>query len=194
MDPINILVLVALVYLMSANYAGSQKSLKGKMGLVARRASGWLQTMPPNVLAVSTLLQFLGCFPIVDTWFLGYTPDAIVRILFFVMFILFSFAQIRSYKTLSENYSTDIMIYKNHRLVKNELYKFIRHPQYLSQLLADFCVGVALLSSPVIILTVVVSFPLLFLRAKKEEEMLASHFKGEFDAYKKSTGFFIPFI
>jgi protein-S-isoprenylcysteine O-methyltransferase Ste14 len=194
MDPINILVLVALVFLMSANYAGSQKSLKGKMGLVARRASGWLQTVPPNVLAVSTLLQFLGCFPIVDTWFFGYTPDAVVRILFFVLFILFSFTQIRSYKTLSESYSTDIMIYKNHRLVKNELYKFIRHPQYLSQLLADLCVGVALLSSPVIILTLVASFPLLILRAKKEEEMLASHFKGEFDSYKKSTGFLIPFI
>ncbi|MBK7865660.1 MAG: isoprenylcysteine carboxylmethyltransferase family protein [Ignavibacteriales bacterium] len=194
MDPINILVLVALVFLMSANYAGSQKSLKGKMGLVARRASGWLQSVPPNVLAFSTLLQFLGCFPIIDTWFLGYTPDSYVRILFFVLFLLFSFTQIRSYKTLKESYSTDMLIYKNHRLVKNELYRFIRHPQYLSQLLADLCVGVALLSSPVIILTLLVGFPLLILRAKKEEEMLASHFKGDFDSYKKSTGFFLPFI
>lgn len=194
MDPINILVLVALVFLMSANYAGSQKSLKGKMGLVARRATGWLQTVPPNVLAISTLLQFLGCFPIIDTWFLGFTPDTPVRILFFLLFLLFSFTQIRSYKTLSENYSTDIMIYKNHRLVKKEFYKIIRHPQYLSQLLADLCVGVALLSTPVIILTLLASLPLLILRAKKEEEMLVSHFKEEFNSYKKSTGFFLPFI
>ncbi len=194
MDPINILVLVTLIFLMSANYAGSQKSLKGKMGLVARRASGWLQSVPPNVLAVSTLLQFLGCFPIMDTWFLEYTPSDTVRILFFALFIIFSFTQIRSYKTLSESYSTDILIYKNHRLVKNDLYKLIRHPQYLSQLLADLCIGVVLLSSPVIILTLVAGFPLLILRAKKEEEMLASHFKGEYDTYKKSTGFFIPFI
>lgn len=194
MDPINILVLVSLVFLMSANYAGSQKSLKGKMGLVSRRASGWLQSVPPNVLAISTLLQFLGCFPIIDPWFLSYTPNDAVRILFFALFILFSFTQIRSYKTLKECYSTDILIYKNHRLVKNGLYKFIRHPQYLSQLLADLCVGVALLSSPVIILTLVTSFPLLLLRAKKEEEMLSSHFKGEFDSYKKNTGFFFPFI
>lgn len=194
MDPINILVLVALVFLMSANYAGSQKSLKGKMGLVARRATGWLQTVPPNVLAISTLLQFLGCFPIIDTWFLGFTPDTPVRILFFLLFLLFSFIQIRSYKTLSENYSTDIMIYKNHRLVKKEFYKIIRHPQYLSQLLADLCVGVALLSTPVIILTLLASLPLLILRAKKEEEMLVSHFKEEFNSYKKSTGFFLPFI
>jgi protein-S-isoprenylcysteine O-methyltransferase Ste14 len=129
-----------------------------------------------------------------NTWFIGYTPDDATRLIFFTLFILFSVTQIKSYKSLGASYSTDILIYKNHKLVNNDFYKFIRHPQYLSQILADLCIGVTLLSSPVIILTLIVVFPLLILRGKKEEEFLSSQFKKEFDNYKKKTGFFLPFL
>ncbi|GAB1348749.1 hypothetical protein MASR1M107_09620 [Ignavibacteriales bacterium] len=194
MDPINILVLVALIFFTTANYSGSQKSFKGKVSAVSRRASGWIQTIPPNVLGISALLQFIGVFPLFDPWFFGMEIQPVIRIIAFALFILFSYTHLRSFKSLGNNYSIEILLYKEHKLVTNGLYGIVRHPQYLSQILADLCVGVALISLPVVLITLLLSLPLLIIRGKKEEEMLQSHFKEEFVTYRKKTGFFIPFL
>ncbi len=194
MDPINILVLVALIFFTTANWSGSQKSFKGKVSAVSRRASGWVQTVPPNVLGISALLQYLGVFPILNFGFFGLEPDSSVRIVCLVLFILFSITHLLSFKSLGNNYSIEILLYKEHKLVTTGLYGIVRHPQYLSQLLADLSVGVALLSMPVVLVTLLLSIPMLIIRAKKEDEMLLSHFKDQFATYQKKTGFFIPFL
>lgn len=194
MDPVNILVLIALVSFTAANYSGSKSSLKSKVSAVARRASGWLQTVPPNILALSSLLQFLGVFPVLNTWFLLPEPGQTLRMIFFLLFVLFSWVQLKSFKLLGSSYSTEIVIFKDHKLVTSGVFSAIRHPQYLSQLLADLFAGLAIMSSPVIILTLFVSLPLLILRGKKEEEMLASNFKDDYESYRKKSGFFLPFI
>ena len=193
MDPVNILVLIALVAFTAANYSGSKSSLKSKVSAVSKRASGWLQTVPPNVLAISSLLQFAGVFPIVDTWFLP-QPGQTERIIFFLLFLLFSWIQLKSFKTLGNNYSTEIVIFKDHKLVTSGIYSIIRHPQYAGQLLADLFAGLAMLSSPVVILTVFISLPLLVLRAKKEEEFLSITFSEGFTSYRKRSGFFTPWL
>lgn len=193
MDPVNILILIALVAFTAANYSGSKSGLKSKVSAVSKRASGWLQTVPPNVLAISSLLQFAGVFPIVDTWFLP-QPGQTIRIIFFLLFLLFSWIQLKSFKTLGTNYSTEIVIFKDHKLVTSGIYSIIRHPQYAGQLLADLFAGLAMLSSPVVILTVLLSFPLLVLRAKKEEDFLSSAFSEGFTTYRNRSGFFIPWL
>lgn len=193
MDPVNILILAALVAFTAANYSGSKSSLKSKVSAVSKRASGWLQTVPPNILAISSLLQFIGVFPIVDTWFLQ-EPGQTARLIFFFLFLLFSWIQLKSYRSLGGSYSTEIVIFKDHKLVTNGLYSVIRHPQYTSQLLADLFAGMAMLSSPVVLLTLFVSLPLLIMRAKKEEEMLAANFKDSFTDYRKRSGFFLPWV
>ncbi len=194
MDPVNILILIALVSFTAANYSGSKSSLKSKVSAVSRRASGWLQTVPPNILALSSLLQFLGVFPVLNTWFLLPEPGQTLRVVFFLLFVLFSWIQLKSFKSLGSNYSTEIVIFKDHKLVTGGFYSVIRHPQYLSQLLADLFVGLAIMSSPVIILTLFVSLPLLVMRGMKEEELLASTFKEGYESYRKKSGFLIPFI
>lgn len=194
MDPVNILVLIALVMFTGANYSGSKSSLKSKVSAVAKRASGWEQTVPPNILALSSLLQFFGVFPLFNSWFLLPEPGQPLRIVFLLLFVLFSWLQLKSFKSLGTNYSTEIVIFKDHKLVENGIYSFIRHPQYLSQLLADLFAGLAILSSPVVFLTLFISLPLLVLRGKREEEMLSATFKEAWTSYKKRTGFFIPFV
>lgn len=193
MDPVNILVLIALVSFTAANYSGSKSSLKSKVSAVSRRASGWLQTVPPNILALSSLLQFLGVFPIVNTWYLIPEPDQTLRVVFFFLFVLFSWFQLKSFKSLGSSYSTEIVIFKDHKLVTTGPYSAVRHPQYLSQLLADLFAGLAIMSSPVIILSLFVSSPLLVMRGKKEEELLAANFKESYETYRKKSGFFLPF-
>ena len=193
MDPVNILILIALVSFTAANYSGSKSSLKSKVSAVSRRASGWLQTVPPNILALSSLLQFLGVFPIVNTWYLIPEPDQTLRVVFFFLFVLFSWFQLKSFKSLGSSYSTEIVIFKDHKLVTTGPYSAVRHPQYLSQLLADLFAGLAIMSSPVIILSLFVSFPLLVMRGKKEEELLTANFKESYETYRKKSGFFLPF-
>ena len=41
---------------------------------------------------------------------------------------------------------------------------------------------------------ILIELPLFIMRAKKEDELLQKHFGDEFTAYKKRSGFFIPFI
>ncbi|MHB9040989.1 MAG: methyltransferase family protein [Melioribacteraceae bacterium] len=83
---------------------------------------------------------------------------------------------------------------KDHKLITGGIYKFIRHPQYLSQLLSDLGAGLALLSYIVVPVVVLIEIPLFIMRAVLEDKLLQKHFGEEYSAYKKRSGFIIPFV
>ena len=117
-----------------------------------------------------------------------------VRILGLVMFVVFSWVQVLAYKSLGSSYAQDVVVMKEHKLITTGIYKFIRHPQYLSQLLSDLGAGLALLSYLVVPVVILVEIPLFIMRAAMEDKLLKKHFSNEFPAYKKRSGFMIPFI
>jgi protein-S-isoprenylcysteine O-methyltransferase Ste14 len=194
MDPINIILAVNLFVSMSANMSGAKKGMKAKLSTVVSRPKTYLQKIPPNVAAFVLILIIAAVFN------LGTFSDEIkeeystYRIIGLLIFIVFSWIQVAAFKSLGENYSQDIVVFKKHELKTNGMYKIIRHPQYISQLLSDLGAGVALMGYLIIPIVILVEIPLFILRAKKEDELLLEHFADDFVEYKRKSGFFIPFI
>lgn len=194
MDPINLIVAINLFVSMSSNLSGAKKGMKSKLSNVVKKPTTYLQKIPPNIAALVLILTIAAIFN------LGVFGESIkqeynyLRIIGLVLFIIFSWVQVSSFKALGEFYSQDILIFKNHKLIKLGLYKYLRHPQYFSQILSDLGVGLALMGYLIIPIVIFIEIPLFILRAKAEENLLSAYFNEEFKEYKKKSGFFIPFI
>lgn len=194
MDAINIIVAINLFVSMSANFTGAKKGLKSTLSNVKKKPVTYLQKMPPNIAAIILILTIAAVFNV------AVLPNEIkndftnLRIAGLAVFLIFSWVQVYAFKNLGNNYSQDILTFKEHNLVTTGLHKYIRHPQYLSQLLSDLGVGIALMGYIIIPLVIIIEIPLFILRAIKEESLLAENFGEEFTDYKKKSGFFIPFV
>ena len=96
-------------------------------------------------------------------------------------------------KALGECFSAYVTLQPNHRLVQEGIYGRIRHPLYLSLLLAP--VGIALvfaswLALPIFLLAAIFVFD----RIRREEKLLATHFGVQFREYRRHTWTLVPFV
>ena len=195
MDPINIFVGLNLLATFGANISGAQRGLKEKLTVHKEKPKTYLQKFPLALSALSLVAIILGLFQIGTLEYIDEFGNAMfenTRLIGFILYLTFSWIQIWAYKTLGENYSQDILILKDHKIVTSGPFKLIRHPQYLSQILMDLAAGVATLSYVVIIIALI-EIPFLIMRALLEEKILAKHFK-EYSEYKSKRGFMIPFV
>jgi protein-S-isoprenylcysteine O-methyltransferase Ste14 len=97
-----------------------------------------------------------------------------------------------AFKALGDNYSIHIRVRKGHTLVTNSVYKYIRNPMDLAELL--FIIGLPLFSSSIISLIFLVPFVLIMiLKINFEEALLSKELKG-YKEYMKKTKRLIPFI
>ncbi len=95
--------------------------------------------------------------------------------------------------TLSNNWSSNIDIKKDHELKTDGIYTYARHPIYTgvsSMAIGTFLVFQSLGS--LIITVIVIAF--FVYKIKQEEELLMEHFPKAYTAYKKRTKALIPFI
>ncbi|MCX6169839.1 MAG: isoprenylcysteine carboxylmethyltransferase family protein [Ignavibacteriales bacterium] len=193
-NAINILVAINLLVSMSANFSGARKGLKISITKVIERPVTFLQAFPPNVAALVLVLTILSIFDIGTLPAEYETKFYTLRIAGLIMFFVFSWLQVVSYKSLKNSYAQEVVIMKDHKLITSGIYKFIRHPQYISQLLSDLGAGLALLSFIVVPVVVLIELPLFIMRAVLEDKLLQKHFGEEYSSYKKRSGFIIPFI
>jgi protein-S-isoprenylcysteine O-methyltransferase Ste14 len=194
MDPINILVALNFLLTFFAQVGGTKKGLKTSLSEVKERPATFLQKTPPNLLAIITLLTVLSIFRIGTLDYTKYSFLENYRLTGLLMYFVFSWLQIWAFKSMGDSYAHEIVIMKNHKLITSGPFKFIRHPQYLGQILSDIGVSFALLSYIILPIVIIFEIPLLIMRAGAEERLLAKHFGISFDNYKKKSGFFFPFI
>jgi len=86
-----------------------------------------------------------------------------------------------------------LQIVEGQQLVKDGLYKHVRHPLYLGEILRNFGI-VSIFSSGYGILLIMIGTILLLLRIKTEEEMLVEAFGSDYEDYKRRTKRLIPYI
>jgi len=194
MDPINLLTAINLFVTMSANFSGARKGFKTSITKVIERPKTFLQKFPPNLAALILVFIILGVFKVGTLTGIYETRLNAFRIVGLVLFVVFSWIQIWSYKLLGSSYSQDIIIQKNHKIITAGIYKFIRHPQYLSQILSDLGAAIALMSYIALPFIIVLEIPLFIMRAMLEDKLLKKHFGEEYLSYKNKSGFMIPFI
>lgn len=191
MDPINIITGMNVIAQFGAHYAGAKQGLRAAMADIKDKPKGFLQTYPPYLSAIILVFIILGVFQI-GTFSYDQKLQP-YRLAGLAIYLIFSWVQILCYKALGKNYSQEVVIFKKHNLVTGGIYRVIRHPHYLSQILSDLGASFAVMSfiaAPLALLQI----PVLFMRAKFEEKLLKKHFRDEFDSYKKKTGGFLPFI
>jgi len=136
----------------------------------------------PLIMAFTNWLGFADySFPI---W-LG-----IIGCLIFVFSLWLLF---RSHADLNKNWSPLLEINRDHYLVTDGVFRYIRHPMYAAHigwgiaqvlLLWNWIVGLSML---------ILILPLYFYRIKKEENMMQQHF-ADYADYKKRTGRIFPKI
>jgi protein-S-isoprenylcysteine O-methyltransferase Ste14 len=194
MDPINILVGVVLILSMGANFGAAKSGVRQTVTKFEVKPTTWLQKTPPNISALVLILTLLGVFNIGTLPYEDSVMYLSLRLAGISIFAVFSWLQVKATKNLAHNYSQDIAILKGHEIVTSGTHKYIRHPQYLSQVLSDLGAGIALFGFVIIPVVILVELPLFILRAIREEKLLESHFKDKFVTYKKNSGFIIPFI
>ena len=89
--------------------------------------------------------------------------------------------------------SSRLQIVENQRLVTNGVYKYIRHPLYLGEILRNFGFAI-LLSSLYGLALIFLGCIFLIFRIEIEESMLIDEFGHEYEEYKKRTKKLFPFI
>jgi len=191
MDPINIIILLNVIATFGANVSGAKKGLKSKVAAIKDKPKTFLQKFPPILSAVTLIVLILGVFQIGTLEYMK--EHNAIRLIGLPVYLIFSWIQVWSFKSLGDNYSQDIIIKKDHQLVTTGPFRYIRHPQYFSQILINIG-GTAATVSYVLGILTLVEIPIYIMRALLEDKMLAKHFAEQFSAYKKKSGFMIPFI
>jgi len=92
---------------------------------------------------------------------------------------------------LGHRFSGLVAIQPGHTLVKNGLYRYIRHPSYLGLLVNSLGWDLAFRSTVGVVLTALL-IPLLVVRIRSEETLLRAYFGGEYDSYCQETSRLIP--
>jgi protein-S-isoprenylcysteine O-methyltransferase Ste14 len=191
MDPINIIILLNIIGTFGANVGGAKRGLRSAVGEIKEKPKTFLQKFPPVLSMLSLVALILGVFQIGT---LDYLEEyKTIRYIGLVIYLVFSWIQVWSFKALGDNYSQDIMIKKNHQLVTKGPFRFVRHPQYLCQILVDLGAAAGTLSF-IVGGFWLIEIPIYIMRASVEDKLLAKYFKETFDGYKKKSGFMVPFI
>lgn len=191
MDPINIIILLNVIATFGANVTGAKRGLKSKVSEIKEKPKTYLQKLPPVVSMLSLVALILAVFQIGTLEYLK--EYNIIRYIGLAVYLVFSWIQVWSFKTLGDNYSQDIMIKKNHELVTKGPFALIRHPQYICQIILDLGATAATLGYIVGFLALI-EIPIYIMRASIEDKLLAKYFAEKFSDYKSKSGFMIPFI
>jgi len=191
MDPINIIILLNIIGTFGANVTGAKRGLKSTVSEIKEKPKTFLQKFPPVLSMLSLVALILAVFQIGT---LDYSDEySLIRYIGLAVYLVFSWVQVWSFKSLGDNYSQDIMIKKKHELVTKGPFKIIRHPQYVCQIILDLGATAATLGY-VVGLLALIEIPIYIMRASVEDKLLAKYFVEKFSDYKKKSGFMIPFI
>lgn len=191
MDPINIIILLNVVATFGANVTGAKRGLKSSVSEIKEKPKTFLQKFPPFISAISLIALVLAAFQIGTLDYSG--GYSLIRYLGLAVYLVFSWVQVWSFKTLGDNYSQDILIKKKHELVTKGPFKIIRHPQYMCQILLDLGAAAATLGYVVGFLALI-EIPIYIMRASVEDKLLSKHLAERFAEYKKKSGFMFPFV
>lgn len=96
-------------------------------------------------------------------------------------------------RELGSQYSALLTIQADHRLIQTGLYRRIRHPFYLGQVVAEPGIMLAL-RSPLAILIVAASVPFVVKRMNREEQILLDHFGDSYRSYCARTYRLLPHV
>lgn len=94
---------------------------------------------------------------------------------------------------LANNWSDQIIIFKNHELLSTGVFAWVRHPLYASLIVMFYGGSFLYHNWAAFLVTSLIFVPSMYFRAKQEEELLEQKF-ADYKKYKDKTGMFFPKI
>jgi protein-S-isoprenylcysteine O-methyltransferase Ste14 len=161
----------------------------GAEGKVTIRRQRWailgLQILPLGLLLAAPFCDRRGILGIPDLEAIRLSG----AVLFALGFSIMNWAE----ATLGAQFSIQVTVQENHRLITNGPFRFIRHPRYLGIIL--FNLGVSLVFRSWIGLCMVAGiFAILLWRMHDEEALMRKEFGDEWDTYVKKSRRLIPWL
>ncbi|MGD0709965.1 MAG: isoprenylcysteine carboxylmethyltransferase family protein [Bacteroidales bacterium] len=96
--------------------------------------------------------------------------------------------------TLGSFFTVDVTIREDHKIKKDGVYRFLRHPSYSGSLLSFIGFGISLNNwLSLIVVTILITVGLIN-RIRIEEKVLTDQFGADYLDYKKNTYRLIPWI
>ncbi len=139
------------------------------------------------VIAHATLL-FTNIYP--DLSFIFSTPvDLALQSIGAILICLAMVLGIWGLFSLKE-FTADIQLAEEHRVVKTGAFRWVRHPLYAS--LIFWCAGSLLFFESFLFLILVALVTAIYFEAKREEKLLIEASGGEYESYRATTGMFFP--
>lgn len=154
-----------------------------------------------KIASDNTLLIFRVAVPLAIVsslafYFLGFGSIAFSPIIWIGMFLVVVGLFIRWYAiySLGKSFQVNVTIVKDQQLVKNGIYKLVRHPSYTGLIL--YYLGMGLMMHNYICLLILIALPVFAvgMRIQKEEQFLTDHFGAEYIDYCKHSNRLFPFI
>ncbi|MFN3693836.1 MAG: hypothetical protein ACK4UV_02415, partial [Ignavibacterium sp.] len=115
MDPINILIAINIVATFAANIGAAKKGVKDKLSVFRDKPKTYLQTLPLVLSTVNLLILILAVFQIGT--FEYEEKYFSLRVIALIVYLIFSWIQIWSFKSLGDYYSQEIAIRKEHKII-----------------------------------------------------------------------------
>jgi len=94
--------------------------------------------------------------------------------------------------SLKRQFTVDVSIIQNHRIIREGIYRFVRHPSYAGSLLSFFGLGLCFADYFSIIIIFLPIFLVFLFRIHIEEKALIDNFGDEYIKYCASTKRLIP--
>jgi protein-S-isoprenylcysteine O-methyltransferase Ste14 len=124
-------------------------------------------------------------------WFIN--PFSVLQIISWIFLIVSIYAVITGYILLKRLGKPTVNFENTSRLVSSGIYRYIRHPLYLSIFLLG--TGIVLKDPGVVQVTLgCINLVAIFITAKIEENEMIAKFGEEYRQYMTKTKMFIPFI
>jgi len=137
------------------------------------------------VVPLVPLWNWLGVGPVMTWW------PGVIGVLLGVVGLIVRY---HAFSTLGRFFTRTLQERDGHELVTTGVYKYVRHPGYLSDILI-FAGAALAMGNVVVLLVVVVLFaPAYAYRINTEEHMLTGIFGDEYRAYQKTSKRLVPFV
>jgi protein-S-isoprenylcysteine O-methyltransferase Ste14 len=188
MDPrIIIIIAVAYLYGFFEVFLNLKQKDRSKIASSGDKRSLWLLY---SLITVGYALSFsIGATKMgrIYPWNTFFTLGMILIVIGFMV-------RIRSIQTLKQYFTYSVAKVENHKVIETGLYKFIRHPGYLGQLI--IFVGISTSISnwlSILVMMIPITFGYLY-RIKVEERFMVEQLGEKYLNYRERTKRLIPMI
>jgi protein-S-isoprenylcysteine O-methyltransferase Ste14 len=95
---------------------------------------------------------------------------------------------------IGRHFDLELEVHRDHEVVRSGPYRIVRHPIYAG--LGIHTLGAIVATGNVLLAvgTIVITFPVLYARAREEERLLRGQLGAAYDAYARDVGMIVPFV